>query len=111
MNSFKPRITFTDALVAKVRKILLSEGEQNSMLRIFVRGGGCSGIQYGFSFERAMNEDDLSLKKGDVTFIVDPISHTYLVGATVDFRADQDPQFTIDNPNAVTTCGCGSSFT
>jgi iron-sulfur cluster insertion protein len=110
VNSSKPKITFTDALVARVREILLSEGEESSMLRIFVQGGGCSGLQYGFSFECTMNEDDLSLKKGDVTFIVDPISHTYLVGATVDFHADHDPPFAINNPGVRTTCGCGSSF-
>ena len=80
-------------------------------LRVFVTGGGCSGFQYGFSFEDAMAEDDTQVTKNDVTVLVDSLSYQYLVGATVDYEEGlMGSRFLITNPNASTTCGCGSSF-
>ncbi len=104
-------IIFTDAAVEKVKTLMDEEGNPDLKLRVFVQGGGCSGFQYGFTFDEEQNEDDAVMKKGDVTLLVDSMSYQYLVGATIDFKEDlTGAQFVIDNPNAVTTCGCGSSF-
>lgn len=104
-------IIFTDAAVDKVKSLMDEEGNPALKLRVFVQGGGCSGFQYGFTFDETQNEDDAVMKKGDVTLLVDSMSYQYLVGATIDFKEDlTGAQFVIDNPNAVTTCGCGSSF-
>lgn len=104
-------ITFTDAAVEKVKTLMDEEGNPDLKLRVFVQGGGCSGFQYGFTFDESQNEDDAVMEKGGVTFLIDSMSYQYLVGATIDFKEDlSGAQFVIDNPNAVTTCGCGSSF-
>ncbi len=108
-------ITFSDAAVSAVQELLAEEKEKNPdvslMLRVFVQGGGCAGFQYGFEFVEKAEEDDTRIEKGGVTFLVDSMSYQYLVGASVDFKDDLDgKQFVIKNPNATTTCGCGSSF-
>ena len=104
-------ITFTDAAVEKVKTLMDEEGNPDLKLRVFVQGGGCSGLQYGFTFDESQNEDDAVMEKGGVTLLIDSMSYQYLVGATIDFKEDlSGAQFVIDNPNAVTTCGCGSSF-
>ena len=102
---------FTDAAAAKVKDLLIEEGNDNLKLRVFVQGGGCSGFQYGFTFDEDVNEDDTTLEKNGVSLLVDPMSFQYLVGAEIDYKEDiEGSQFVIRNPNATTTCGCGSSF-
>ena len=104
-------ILFTDSAAAKVKDLLIEEGNSNLKLRVFVQGGGCSGFQYGFTFDEDVNEDDTTLEKNGVSLLVDPMSFQYLVGAEIDYKDDLDgAQFVIKNPNATTTCGCGSSF-
>lgn len=104
-------IVFTDAAAAKVKDLLIEEGNPKLKLRVFVQGGGCSGFQYGFTFDEVINEDDTALDKAGVQLLVDPMSFQYLVGAEIDYKEDLDgAQFVIRNPNASTTCGCGSSF-
>jgi iron-sulfur cluster insertion protein len=104
-------IVFTDSAVAKVKELIEEEGNPNLKLRIFISGGGCSGVQYGFTFDEAVNDDDTVVEKNGVTLLIDPMSFQYLTGAEVDFQDDLNgAQFVIKNPNAVTTCGCGSSF-
>ena len=105
-------LSFTDPAVEKVRELLLEEGNPDLKLRVFVQGGGCSGFQYGFTFDDVSDEDDTVIEKGGVQLLVDPMSFQYLVGAEIDFKDDlEGAQFVIRNPNASTTCGCGSSFT
>ena len=105
-------IVFTEACVAKVKELLADEENQNMMLRVFVQGVGCQGFQYGFQFEEKPEADDTLLEHDGVTFLVDSLSFQYLVGAEIDFKDDlEGSQFVIRNPNAVTTCSCGSSFT
>ena len=102
---------FTDSAASKVKELIEEEGNPELKLRVFVTGGGCSGFQYGFTFDEEASDDDTSLEKNGVTLLVDPMSYQYLVGASVDFKDDLDgKQFVIKNPNATTTCGCGSSF-
>ncbi len=104
-------IIFTDAAVNKVRDLMKEEGNPNLMLRVFVQGGGCAGFQYGFTFDETQNPDDAVMEKGGVKLLIDSMSYQYLVGAKIDYKEDlTGEQFVIDNPNAVTTCGCGSSF-
>lgn len=104
-------LVFTDAAADKVAGLIGEEGNPNLKLRVFVQGGGCSGFQYGFTFDEAVNEDDMVLEKNGVQLLVDTMSFQYLVGAEIDYREDiQGSQFVIRNPNATTTCGCGSSF-
>ena len=104
-------IHFTDAAVAKVKILIEEEGNDNLKLRVFVQGGGCAGFQYGFQFDEKENEDDAKMVKDGVTLLIDSLSYQYLVGAEIDFKEDlTGAQFVIRNPNAVTTCGCGSSF-
>jgi iron-sulfur cluster insertion protein len=104
-------ILFTDSAAAKVKDLLIEEGNANLKLRVFVQGGGCSGFQYGFTFDEDVNEDDTTLEKNGVSLLVDPMSFQYLVGAEIDYKEDiEGSQFVIRNPNATTTCGCGSSF-
>ncbi len=106
-----PPILFTDAAAAKVRSLIEEENNDALMLRVYVTGGGCSGFQYGFSFEEEASEDDTRIEKGGVTLVIDPMSFQYLMGATIDFAEDlEGAHFIIRNPNAVSTCGCGSSF-
>ena len=104
-------IIFTDNAVNKVRDLIAEEGNPELKLRVFVSGGGCSGFQYGFTFDEVSNEDDTVLEKSGVTLLIDPMSYQYLVGAEIDYKEDiNGSQFVIKNPNATTTCGCGSSF-
>jgi iron-sulfur cluster insertion protein len=104
-------INFTDSAAAKVSELIAEEGNDNLKLRVYVTGGGCSGFQYGFTFDEDVNEDDTSVVKGGVTVLIDSMSIQYLQGAEVDYKEDVNgAQFVIRNPNATTTCGCGSSF-
>ena len=104
-------INFTDNAVNKAKKLIEEEGIADLKLRDFVSGGGCSGFQYGFTFEESVNEDDTQVTKDTVTLLIDPMSLQYLTGAEIDYQDNvQGSQFVIKNPNAETTCGCGSSF-
>jgi iron-sulfur cluster insertion protein len=105
-------LAFTSAAAAKVASLIAEEGNPELKLRVYIQGGGCSGFQYGFEFDTLQGEDDLALQRDGVTLLVDPLSLQYLMGAVVDYRESlQGAQFVIRNPNAKTTCGCGSSFT
>ncbi|BES69826.1 iron-sulfur cluster insertion protein ErpA [Marinobacter nanhaiticus D15-8W] len=102
---------FSDNAVAKVRELVEEEENPDLKLRVFVTGGGCSGFQYGFSFDEDQEEDDTIIEKDGVSLLVDPMSYQYLIGATIDYQEGlQGSQFVVQNPNATTTCGCGSSF-
>ncbi|MBS0225241.1 MAG: iron-sulfur cluster insertion protein ErpA [Proteobacteria bacterium] len=105
-------LEFTPAAAAKVAELITEEGNADLKLRVYIQGGGCSGFQYGFEFDETQAEDDLAVVTNGVTLLVDPLSLQYLMGATVDYvESLTGAQFTIRNPNAKTTCGCGSSFT
>ena len=102
---------FTDSAANKVKELIEEEGNSELKLRVFVTGGGCSGFQYGFTFDEVANDDDTTLEKNGVTLLVDPMSYQYLVGAEIDYTEGlEGAQFVIKNPNATSTCGCGSSF-
>lgn len=105
-------VIFTASAAAKVRKLMEDEENADSLkLRVFISGGGCSGFQYGFTFDTAVNEDDTVLEKDGVEVLIDAMSVQYLEGAEIDYKDDvEGAQFVIRNPNAATTCGCGSSF-
>lgn len=104
-------LVFTDAAARKVGELIREEGNPNLKLRVFVSGGGCSGFQYGFTFDEKIEEGDAEFANQGVTLVVDPLSFQYLTGAEIDYREDlEGAQFVIRNPNAKTTCGCGSSF-
>ena len=104
-------ILFTDNAANKVRQLIEEENNTELKLRIYVSGGGCSGFQYGFTFDENAAEDDTRVEKNGVTLIVDPMSYQYLIGAEIDYQEGLDgSRFVIKNPNATTTCGCGSSF-
>src|ERR1700757_4871050 len=104
-------IIFTDSAAEKVKELIEEEGNPDLKLRVFVQGGGCSGFQYGFTFDEAINEDDTVMNKSGVQLLIDSMSYQYLVGAEIDYKDDiNGAQFVIKNPNATTTCGCGSSF-
>ena len=104
-------LVFTDSAADKVRQLIEEEGNPELKLRVFVTGGGCSGFQYGFTFDEAVSDDDTTLQKGGVTLLIDPMSLQYLAGAEIDYQENiEGAQFVIKNPNATTTCGCGSSF-
>jgi len=104
-------LVFSDSAAEKVRQLIEEEGNAALKLRVFVQGGGCSGFQYGFTFDEETNEDDTVMEKKGVTLLIDAMSYQYLVGAEIDYKDDLDgAQFVIKNPNATTTCGCGSSF-
>ena len=104
-------LTFTTAAARKVASLIEEEGNPDLMLRVYIQGGGCSGFQYGFQFEEVVNEGDTEVVTDGITLVVDPMSMQYLVGAEVDYTEGlQGAQFVIRNPNASTTCGCGSSF-
>ncbi len=104
-------LVFTDSAATKVKQLIDEEGNPELKLRVFVTGGGCSGFQYGFTFDETVNEDDTTLKKGEVTLLIDPMSLQYLMGAEIDYQENvEGAQFVIKNPNATSTCGCGSSF-
>lgn len=104
-------IVFTDAAADKVSELIEEEANSELMLRVFVAGGGCSGFQYGFTFDEKIEDGDSQIENRGVTLLVDPMSVQYLMGAEIDYKEDlQGAQFIIRNPNATTTCGCGSSF-
>jgi len=104
-------LIFTDSAANKVKELIVEEGNPELKLRVFVTGGGCSGFQYGFTFDEVTNEDDTIMEKNGVTLLIDPMSFQYLVGAEIDYSEGlQGSQFVIKNPNATSTCGCGSSF-
>ncbi len=104
-------LIFTDAAAQKVKQLIDDEGNDSLMLRVFVTGGGCSGFQYGFTFDENEQDGDTKVQNGEVTLLVDPMSFQYLMGAEIDYKEDlSGSQFVIRNPNATTTCGCGSSF-
>lgn len=111
MSEAESPLIFTDSAAEKVKALIADEGNENLKLRVFVTGGGCSGFQYGFTFDEQINEGDTAVEKNGVTLLIDPMSFQYLVGAEIDYKEDlQGAQFVIRNPNATTTCGCGSSF-
>src|SRR4051794_5794994 len=104
-------LVFTDAAARKVSDLIRGEGNPNLKLRVFVQGGGCSGMQYGFEFDENEQDGDTCVENQGVKLLVDPMSIVYLTGAEIDYREGLDgAQFVIRNPNAQTTCGCGSSF-
>jgi iron-sulfur cluster insertion protein len=104
-------LLFTDAAARKVGELIAGEGNPNLMLRVFVQGGGCSGLQYGFEFDEQIQDGDTCVENHGVKLLIDPMSFQYLGGAEIDFRDNLDgAQFVIRNPSAKTTCGCGSSF-
>ena len=105
-------LLFSDAAAHKVRELIVEENNPNLKLRVYISGGGCSGFQYGFTFDETRADDDLAVNKDGVTLVVDPLSLQYLMGAEIDYTENlQGARFVIRNPNAKTTCGCGSSFT
>ena len=105
------QLTITDNAFGKIREILAEENNPNLKLRTFVQGGGCSGFQYGFTLDEDQNEDDFVIGKDDIMVLVDAMSMQYLAGAVIDYKEDlMGASFNISNPNAETTCGCGSSF-
>ena len=104
-------LLFTDNAARKVKELIAEEGNPELKLRVFVSGGGCSGFQYGFTFDEMTNEDDTVMEKNGVALLIDPMSYQYLVGAEIDYTESlEGSQFVIKNPNATSTCGCGSSF-
>lgn len=111
VTEFQAPLLFTDSAARKVKELIDEEGNEALKLRVFVQGGGCSGFQYGFTFDEETADDDTVMEKGGVTLLIDAMSYQYLVGAEIDYKEDlEGAQFVIKNPNATTTCGCGSSF-
>jgi len=111
LDASEAPLVFTDAAAEKVRELIAEEGNPELKLRVYISGGGCSGFQYGFTFDEARAEDDFAVDKSGVTLLVDPLSLQYLAGAEIDYAESlTGAQFVIRNPNAKTTCGCGSSF-
>ena len=111
-ETFDPAsINLSDRAVRKVQHLVADEGNAQLKLRVFITGGGCSGFQYGFTFDELVAEDDTTLQKDGVTLLVDPMSMQYLAGSVVDYTEGlEGSRFIVDNPNATATCGCGSSF-
>jgi len=106
-----PPLNFTDAAAEKVGQLIEQEGNAELKLRVYISGGGCSGFQYGFTFDEAVQDGDTEIEKRGVKLLIDPMSVQYLMGAEIDYKDDlSGAQFIIRNPNASTTCGCGSSF-
>ncbi len=104
-------LVFTDSAASKVKELINEEKNQALNLRVFVSGGGCSGFQYGFTFDETINEDDLVMENQGVKLLVDSMSFQYLISAEIDYQENaQGSQFVIKNPSAASTCGCGSSF-
>jgi len=104
-------IVFTDSAARKVAEVIAGEGGQGLMLRVYIQGGGCSGFQYGFTLEKTESDDDFVVENAGVKLLVDPMSFQYLMGSEIDYREDlMGARFVVSNPNATTTCGCGSSF-
>ncbi len=104
-------VTFTDAAASRVKLLIAEEKNPNLKLRLYISGGGCSGFQYGFSFDENVTEGDVTVENGEVALVIDPMSIQYLMGSEVDYVENlEGAQFVVRNPNATTTCGCGSSF-
>lgn len=104
-------LTLSNSCVVKIKDLIAEENNPNLKLRVFVQGGGCSGMSYGFTFDEEQNDDDFDIEKEGVSLLVDSMSMQYLNDAEIDYKEDlQGSQFVIKNPNAETTCGCGSSF-
>jgi iron-sulfur cluster insertion protein len=111
MSMMPAPLLFTDNAADKVKSLIVEEGNNDLKLRVFVTGGGCSGLQYGFTFDEITNEDDTIMEKKGVQLLIDPMSYQYLIGAEIDYSEGlEGAQFVIKNPNASSTCGCGSSF-
>jgi iron-sulfur cluster insertion protein len=111
LEEIPPPLLFSDAAAAKVKELIDEEDNPDLKLRVFVSGGGCSGFQYGFTFDENTEEGDTVVEKGGVILLIDPMSFQYLTGAEIDYSEGiEGAQFVIRNPNATTTCGCGSSF-
>ncbi|MBL7003887.1 MAG: iron-sulfur cluster insertion protein ErpA [Gammaproteobacteria bacterium] len=107
----KPSLAFSAAAAKKTAELIKEEGNDALRLRVFVQGGGCSGFQYGFTFDEEQKEGDKEIEKNGVLLVVDPMSYQYLVGAEVDYKESlEGSMFVINNPNATSTCGCGASF-
>lgn len=111
MSDIQVPIIFTDAAANKVKSLIEGEDNPNLRLRVYITGGGCSGFQYGFTFDDQINEGDLTIENQNVGLVVDPMSLQYLIGGTVDYvEGLEGSRFMVQNPNASSTCGCGSSF-
>lgn len=111
MNENQNVVIFTDNAAKKVSQLIAEEGNDNLKLRVYITGGGCSGFQYGFAFDEEIQDDDTKIENGNVTMLIDSMSIQYLTGGEIDYKEDlSGAQFVIRNPNASTTCGCGSSF-
>ncbi|MBL0121272.1 MAG: iron-sulfur cluster insertion protein ErpA [Betaproteobacteria bacterium] len=111
MSMMPSPLLFTDNAADKVKALIIEEGNDDLKLRVFVTGGGCSGLQYGFTFDEIANDDDTVMEKNGVKLLIDPMSYQYLVGAEIDYTEGlEGAQFVIKNPSASSTCGCGSSF-
>ena len=111
ITEMPPPLVFTDSAASKVKQLIDEEGNTDLKLRVFVTGGGCSGFQYGFTFDEVTNEDDTVMQKNGVMLLIDPMSYQYLSGSEIDYSEGlEGAQFVIKNPNATSTCGCGSSF-
>ncbi|CUX97063.1 iron-sulfur cluster insertion protein ErpA [Candidatus Hoaglandella endobia] len=111
MNAIALQLQFTDSATTKIKNLIADENNTNIKLRIYITGGGCSGFQYNFTLDDKIKEDDFTLEKQGVTLVVDPMSLQYLVGGSVDYSEGlEGSRFIVTNPNAKTTCGCGSSF-
>ncbi|AIZ80225.1 iron-sulfur cluster insertion protein ErpA [Actinobacillus pleuropneumoniae] len=111
MSDIQIPLIFTDAAAKKVKSLIEGEDNPNLRLRVYITGGGCSGFQYGFTFDDQINEGDLTIENQNVGLVVDPMSLQYLIGGTVDYTEGLDgSRFVVQNPNASSTCGCGSSF-
>ena len=111
MNDIQVPLIFTDAAAKKVKSLIEGEDNPNLRLRMYITGGGCSGFQYGFTFDDQINDGDLTIENQNVGLVVDPMSLQYLIGGTVDYTEGLDgSRFVVQNPNASSTCGCGSSF-
>ena len=112
VQSQEPTVmSFTENAAQKVHSLISEEDNDKLKLRVFVTGGGCSGFQYGFSFDEEINEDDTIIKNSGASLLIDPLSYQYLIGARIDYvEGLEGSRFIVDNPMAQTTCGCGSSF-
>ena len=111
MNDIQVPLIFTDAAAKKVKSLIEGEDNPNLRLRVYITGGGCSGFQYGFTFDDQINDGDLTIENQNVGLVVDTMSLQYLIGGTVDYTEGLDgSRFVVQNPNASSTCGCGSSF-
>ena len=111
MTEISIPLTFTDAAAQKVKSLITEEENPALKLRVYITGGGCSGFQYGFTFDEKVNEGDLTVENAGVQLVIDPMSLQYLIGGTIDYNEGlEGSRFVVNNPNASSTCGCGSSF-